>query len=66
MFETVNTIVFDLDGTLLNTDDLVINSYREVFKIYRPDYKLSKEEEISFLGPTLKSMFLKVQKSFTF
>ena len=59
MFETVTTIVFDLDGTLLNTDDLVINSYREVFKTYRPDYKLSKEEEISFLGPTLKSMFLK-------
>ena len=59
MFETVNTIVFDLDGTLLNTDDLVINSYREVFKTYRPNYKLTKEEEISFLGPTLKSMFLK-------
>ena len=47
MFETVTTIVFDLDGTLLNTDDLVINSYREVFKTYRPDYKLSKEEAVN-------------------
>ena len=29
----IKAIVFDFDGTLANTDELVIRSYREVFKI---------------------------------
>lgn len=60
--KTIKAIIFDLDGTLVNTDELVIRSYRAVFKKYRPDYKLSQEEEISFLGPTLKAMFPKYFK----
>ena len=55
----IKAIIFDLDGTLVDTDRLVIRSYREVFKKFRPDYQLSQEEELSFLGPTLKVMFSK-------
>lgn len=50
-------IIFDLDGTLLNTDLLIRKSFEHVFKIYKPDYILSDEEHLSFLGPTLTSSF---------
>lgn len=55
--ENIKVILFDVDGTLIDTDDLIINSYRELFRRFRPDYKLTREEEIGFLGPTLASMF---------
>ena len=58
----IKAIIFDFDGTLANTDELVIRSYREVFKTFRPDYKLTESEEISFLGPTLEDMFKKYFK----
>ncbi len=50
-------VIFDLDGTLLNTDLLIRKSFEHVFQHYKPDYKLSDEEHLSFLGPTLKDTF---------
>lgn len=50
-------IIFDLDGTLLNTDLLIRKSFDHVFKKYKPGYILSDEEHLSFLGPTLTSSF---------
>lgn len=50
-------IIFDLDGTLLNTDLLIQKSFDHVFAKYKPGYILSHEEHLSFLGPTLKATF---------
>ena len=50
-------ILFDLDGTLLNTDLLIKKSFIHTFKKYNPDYTLSEEELLSFLGPSLKNTF---------
>ena len=50
-------ILFDLDGTLLNTDLLIKKSFIHTFKKYKPDYTLSEEELLSFLGPSLKNTF---------
>lgn len=50
-------VIFDLDGTLLNTDTLIFESFKHVFKEYFPEYSLTKEELLSFLGPTLKDSF---------
>ena len=58
-FNKIKLIIFDVDGTLIDTDKLIIESYRELFRRFRPDYKLTEQEEISFLGPTLVSMFPK-------
>ena len=58
----IKVVIFDIDGTLIDTDDLIINSYRNLFKKYRPDYVLKREEEVSFLGPTLASVFPKYFK----
>lgn len=50
-------IIFDLDGTLLNTDLLIQKTFEHVFEKYKPGYTLSKEEHLSFLGPTLTATF---------
>ena len=50
-------IIFDLDGTLLNTDLLIKKSFIHTFKKYKPGYTLSEKELLSFLGPSLKNTF---------
>ena len=50
-------IIFDLDGTLLNTDLLIKKSFIHTFKKYKPGYTLREEELLSFLGPSLKNTF---------
>lgn len=50
-------VIFDLDGTLLNTDLLIRKSFDHVFEKYKPGYQLTHEEHLSFLGPTLKDTF---------
>lgn len=50
-------VLFDLDGTLLDTEALIFESFKHVFKMYKPEYTLSEEELKSFLGPTLKQSF---------
>ncbi len=50
-------VLFDLDGTLLYTDELILESFKYVFEKYKPGYNLTREELLSFLGPSLKSSF---------
>lgn len=50
-------VIFDLDGTVLNTDLLIKKSFEHVFKKYMPEHMLSEEEYLSFLGPTLVESF---------
>ncbi len=59
-FKKVKPVVlFDLDGTLLDTEALIADSFRHVFAIYRPDYVLTTADLKGFLGPTLKESFEK-------
>lgn len=50
-------IIFDLDGTVINTDSLIFETFRYVFNKYLPGHDLSQEELHSFLGPSLRSSF---------
>lgn len=50
-------VIFDLDGTVINTDRLIIESFRHVFALHKPGYVLSMNELHSFLGPSLKDSF---------
>lgn len=52
-------IIFDLDGTILYTDELIRRTFIKVFEKYLPGYTLSEEELLSFLGPSLKETFSK-------
>ena len=50
-------VIFDLDGTVLDTDELIKRTFIKVFEKYKPGYTLSEEELLSFLGPSLKETF---------
>lgn len=52
-------IIFDLDGTILYTDELIRRTFIKVFEKYQPGYTLSEEELLSFLGPSLQETFSK-------
>ncbi len=53
----VNCILFDLDGTLIDTKRLIFMTFEYTFEKYFPEHKLSDEELESFFGPTLKQTF---------
>lgn len=52
-----DTILFDLDGTLLNTRELINRSFVHTFEHFRPDKILTDEELDSFFGPSLRQTF---------
>lgn len=52
-------VIFDLDGTLIDSNQCVINSFKEVFKKNCPDLVLSEDDCANFLGPTLQESFKK-------
>ena len=52
-----NIILFDLDGTLLNTRTLIDRSFIHTFEHFRPDMKLTDDDLDSFFGPTLYQTF---------
>lgn len=56
---TKPVIIFDLDGTLLDTQAAIYSSFRYAFAKYRPELKLTEEDYASFLGPTLDWPFRK-------
>ncbi|TFJ93329.1 pyrophosphatase PpaX [Lentibacillus salicampi] len=52
---TIHTILFDLDGTLIDTNELIIESFMHTFDTYGK--KLTRSEAIEFIGPPLRDTF---------
>jgi len=52
---SIQTILFDLDGTLIDTNELIISSFQHTFDYY--DLKFSREEILHFNGPPLRDTF---------
>mgnify|MGYP004444218481 CR=1 FL=1 len=50
-------VLFDLDGTLQDSQPLIFETFAQVFKQLKPDYELSEDELYSFFGPTLETTF---------
>jgi len=50
-------LMFDLDGTLLDTNGLILASFRHTFAKYMPEKELAEEELLTFLGPPLRDSF---------
>ncbi|MCF0111932.1 MAG: HAD-IA family hydrolase [Erysipelotrichaceae bacterium] len=55
--KTKPVLLFDLDGTLLNTEPIIHASFLHTFEKFRPDYTLSEQELMDFMGPTLEESF---------
>lgn len=54
------TILFDLDGTLIDTEEPIILSYRELYKKYDKEENFTQEIQTEVLGPGLMEMFAKL------
>ncbi|MEK4669041.1 pyrophosphatase PpaX [Niallia taxi] len=52
----INTLLFDLDGTLIDTNELIISSFLHTLDFYYPG-KYIREDVIPFMGPTLMETF---------
>lgn len=55
----INTLLFDLDGTLINTNELIIASFTHTFNHYQVKSH-SREDIIGFIGEPLEDSFAKV------
>lgn len=53
----MDTLLFDLDGTLLDTNPLIIASFRHTLGYYFPDETYRDEDIFPFIGPTLEKSF---------
>jgi len=56
----IDTILFDLDGTLVDSNELIIKSFDETMKKYVPSRSFSRQELIDMVGPPLKETFAAV------
>ncbi|OLO38138.1 pyrophosphatase PpaX [Alkalihalophilus pseudofirmus] len=52
----IDTLLFDLDGTLINTNDLIIASFLHTLEHYYPG-EYTREKVIEFIGPPLIDSF---------
>ena len=55
--KSLDTILFDLDGTLINTNDIIVRSFRSTFDRHFPEVEVTDEMIHSYIGPTLAQTF---------
>ncbi|OIK14593.1 pyrophosphatase PpaX [Bacillus sp. MUM 13] len=61
MNNKITTLLFDLDGTLINTNELIIASFTDTLDFYYPgQYK--REDILPFIGPPLFDTFNEIDK----
>ncbi|HDR4905509.1 TPA: pyrophosphatase PpaX [Bacillus cereus] len=58
----INTVLFDLDGTLINTNELIISSFLHTLNTYYPN-QYKREDVLPFIGPSLHDTFSKIDES---
>lgn len=55
-------VLFDFDNTLADSNGVIIDSFREVFENNYPEIEITRDMEVSFVGPTLSHTFKKYFK----
>lgn len=56
MNSEITTLLFDLDGTLINTNELIIASFTHTLNHYYPG-QYTRKDILPFMGPTLDETF---------
>ncbi|HAX72220.1 MAG TPA: pyrophosphatase PpaX [Firmicutes bacterium] len=55
----IKAVFFDLDGTLIDTNQLIINSFYHTFQTYFPERQFLETDILDCIGPTLAQTFSK-------
>ena len=51
----VKVLIFDMDGTLIDTDEIIYRTWKELFLEYKPkDYVIDREVVRTFSGPPVE------------
>lgn len=64
MDKPITTILFDLDGTLLDTNELIMQSFEQLLERHYPG-QYTRPDILPFLGPTLAETFNSMDPSKT-
>jgi pyrophosphatase PpaX len=56
MTKEINTLLFDFDGTLLDTNELIIQTFLSVLDEHFPG-RFERQDVLHFIGPSLKQTF---------
>lgn len=51
------TLIFDFDGTLIDTKESIVEGYRALFKKYSDESKFTDEVRQQIIGPALRDLF---------
>lgn len=58
----INTILFDLDGTMIDSNQILIDSFDYTFKHFFPEVKYTYDDFVHMIGPTLEETFSILEK----
>jgi len=57
--QSIDTLLFDLDGTLVDSNELILDTLDKTIKIHFPKLSFSRNELIQMMGPPLSETFAK-------
>lgn len=52
----MKAVLFDYDGTIMDTEPAIMASYRHLFRTYRTEEEFTEELQTAVLGPSLNEM----------
>jgi len=58
----IEAVLFDLDGTLINTNNLILSSFKHTFKTYFNNTEIKDEEIVKLFGEPLQKSMEKYDK----
>ena len=53
------TLLFDMDGTLISTEESIVGSYEELFRVFDKVENFTEDKRKEVIGPPLKELFPK-------
>lgn len=59
----IDTILFDLDGTLVDSNDLILETFRRTYQVHFPMKKFTHSDLIQMMGPPLSETFASMTDS---
>ncbi|MDD3478455.1 MAG: HAD hydrolase-like protein, partial [Candidatus Izemoplasmatales bacterium] len=53
----IDTILYDLDGTLVDSNELILETFHRTLNHFLPNRTFSREDLLEMMGPPLQETF---------